>query len=93
MLAQIDWHSKRLNRITQSLLESAFHEEADDRFLVSSLVQEIFRMTILPLIQCYTDKVSLMSLLTTSSIVSDKISIVDVARLREMVSEGKARVH
>ena len=44
-------------------------ETANAKFLVSSLVPEIFGLTILPLFQCYRDNESLMSALQTSDIV------------------------
>ena len=77
-----------LDRITKSLLESETltkSQAANARFLVSSLIQEAFRLTILPTVQCYTDKACLMNVLRSSSIVHN-------ARLREMVSEEKVKV-
>ena len=38
-------------------------EAANAKFLVSSLVPEIFGLTILPLFQCYRDNASLMRLI------------------------------
>lgn len=91
----ISWQSKRLIRVTKSPLASetlSLGEGADAGFLVSSLVQEIFKMTCLPLVNCYTDNNSLTDTLETTKVISDRRLRVDVARLREMVSEKEIAV-
>ena len=91
----IGWQSKRLNRVTKSPLASetlALSEGADAGFLVASLVQEIFNLPSLPLIQCFTDNRSLTDTLVTTRVISDRRLRVDVARLREMVAEKEISV-
>ena len=86
----ISWQSKRLYRVTKSPLASetlALCEGADAGFLVSSLVREIFNLPSLPPVQCYTDNRSLTDTLVTTKVISDRRLRVDVARLREMISE------
>ena len=87
-VAPISWQSKKLERVTKSPLASeasALGEAADAGFLVSSLVQEIFGLSSLPPVHCFTDNGSLTSALETSTIISDRRLRVDIGRLREMV--------
>ena len=89
------WQSRKLNRVPKSPLASetlALSEGADAGFLVASLVQEIFNMPSLPLIQCFTDNRSLTDTLVTTRVISDRRLRVDVARLREMVAEKEISV-
>ena len=86
----IVWKSTRLNRVTKSPLASealSLAEAADTGFLVSTLVQEIFHLSTLPSVICYTDNHSLTDTLVTINVISDKRLKVDVARLREMVTK------
>ena len=62
-------------------------EASDAGFLVSTLVQEIFRLSTLPRVICYTDNRSLTDTLVTTKVISDTRLKVDVARLREMVTK------
>ena len=94
-IAPISWQSKKLERVTKSPLASetlALGEAADAGFLVSSLVQEIFGLSKLPPVHCYTDNRSLTNALETSTIISDRRLRVDIARLREMVSKSEIKV-
>ena len=70
----------------------ALSEAADAGFLVSSLLQEIFGLSSLPPVYCYTDNCSLTSALETSTIISDRRLRVDIARLREMVAKSEIKV-
>ena len=86
----IMWKSTRLNRVTKSPLASealSLAEASDAGFLVSTLVQEIFRLSTLPRVICYTDNRSLTDTLVTTKVISDMRLKVDVARLREMVTK------
>ena len=56
------------------------------------MVQKIFRLTILSLVESYIDNTFLISVLPTISIVNDKQLRVDITRLREMISKGKTRI-
>ena len=89
-VAPIIWQSKRLDRVTKSPLASealSLGEAADAGFLVSTLVQEIFRLPALPKVICYTDNRSLTDTLVTTRLIKDKRLRVDVSRLREMVTK------
>ena len=91
----ISWQSRKLTRVTKSPLASetlALNEAADSGFLIASMVQEIFGLASLPQVECFTDNDSLNKTLQTTKIVSDKRLRVDIARLREMVSEGEINV-
>ena len=91
----ISWQSKKLTRVTKSPLASetlALNEAADSGFLIASMVQEMFGLSSLPMVDCFTDNGSLTETLQTSKIVSDKRLRVDIARLREMVAEGEINV-
>ena len=91
----INWQSKRLNRVTKSPLASetlALSEGADAGFLVSSQVQEIFKLSSLPVVRCLTDNRSLTDTLVTTRVISDRRLRVDVARLREMVEKCEIEI-
>ena len=82
-VAPIIWQSKRLDRVTKSPLASealSLGEAADAGFLVSTLVQEIFRLPALPKVICYTDNRSLTDTLVTTRLIKDKRLGVDVSR-------------
>ena len=92
VVAPISWQSKKLERVTKSPLASetlALGEAADAGFFVSSLVKEIFDLSVLPPVHCFTDNKSLTSALETYNLISDRRLRVDIARLREMVSKKK----
>ena len=94
-VAPISWQSKKLNRVTKSPLASetlALSEAADTGFLIASMVQEMFCLSSMPRVECFTDNGSLTETLQTSKIVVDKRLRVDIARLREMVSEEEISV-
>merc|ERR1712105_80772 len=81
--------------VTKSPLASealALREAANAGFFVSTLVQEIFGLPVLPEVNCFTDSESLTNTLETSTIVKDRRLRVDLARLREMVSESEIKV-
>ena len=91
----ISWQSKKLDRVTKSPLASetlALSDAADAGFLISALIQEIFGLSKLPPIQCFTDNKSLTRTLETSNLISDRRLRVDMARLREMVSKEEIEV-
>ena len=74
-VAPISWQSKKLNRVTISSLASetplASNEGAGAGFLVTALVQEIFKPSFLPSVECYTDNSSLEEIIHTLNIISD----------------------
>ena len=61
-------------------------------FLFFSLVQEVFGLSSLPVVHCYTDNACLCETLWSTKVISDKGLRVDVARLWEMVSRNEIRV-
>ena len=94
-VAPISWQSKKLNRVTKSPLASetlALNEGADAGFLVAALVQEIFKLSFLPSVECYTDNSSLEETIHTSNIISDRRLRMDMSRVREMVREEEIKV-
>jgi transposase InsO family protein len=94
-VAPICWQSKKLSRVTKSPLASetlALCEAADAAFLVSTMLQEIFKMSSLPPIECVTDNGSLYDTLQTTNIISDRRLRVDIARLRELVKNKEIDV-
>ena len=91
----IKWKSTRLNRVTKSPLASealSLAEASDAGFLVSTLVQEIFCLSTLPRVICYTDSRSLTDTLVTTKVISDTRLKIDVARLREMTAKEEITV-
>ena len=68
------------------------NEGADAGFLVAALVQEIFKLSFLPSVECYTDNSSLEETIHTSNIISDPQLRVDMSRVREMVREEEIKV-
>lgn len=96
LVIPICWSSKKLNRVTKSPLASetlALCEGADAGFLVSTMLQEIFQLSKLPKVICFTDNKSLNETLKTSTIVTDRRLRVDIARLREMIVEEEIKVN
>ena len=94
-VAPISWQSRKLTRVTKSPLASetlALSEAADSGFLIASMIQEMYRLASLPIVECFTDNGSLTETLQTSKIVCDKRLRVDIARLREMVDEKEINV-
>ena len=90
--APISWKSKRLDRITKSPLAteiSAVADAADYGHLVASMVQEIFCLKEIPVIELMTDSFSLKEHLVSKKIISDPRLRVDIARLREMSELGE----
>ena len=67
-------------------------EASDVGFLVSTLVQEIFCLSTLPRVICYTDSRSLADTLVTTKVISDTRLKVDVARLREKIDKEEIKV-
>ena len=91
-VAPIRWQSKKLSRVTKSPLASetlALGEAADAGFLIACMVQEIFGLSSLPVVECVTDNASLIETLKTSKLTTDTRLRVDIARLRQMISEGE----
>ena len=91
-VAPIRWQSKKLARVTKSPLASetlALGEAADAGFLIACMVQEIFRLSSLPMVECFTDNASLVETLKTSKLTIDTRLRVDISRLREMISQGE----
>ena len=91
-VAPIRWQSKKLARVTKSPLASetlAMGEAADAGFLVACMIQEIFRLSSLPKIECITDNSSLVETLKTSKLTIDTRLRVDISRLREMIAHGE----
>ena len=53
------------------------------------MIKEIFRLGVIPHIQCYCDNKSLINNLVSSRIVSDRRLRVDIARIKEMVERNE----
>ena len=70
----------------------ALNESADAGFLVAALVQEIFKVSFFPSVECYTDNSSLEETIHTSNIISDRRLRVDMSRVREMLTEKEIKV-
>ena len=66
----------------------ALSETADAGFLMASVWQEVFGLSVLPKV-CGTDNESLKEALYSSKVVSDRRLRVDIARLREMIEEDE----
>ena len=95
-MVPIAWQSKKLTRVTKSPLASealALSEAADAALLVATMIKEIFRLGVIPHIQCYCDNKSLINNLVSSRIVSDRRLRVDIARIKEMVERNEINVH
>ena len=87
-IAPVMWQSKKLNRVTKSPLASetmAFAEAADAGYLIASLVQEVFLLSVPPTVECFTDSAQLTDFLKTSHVIQDTRLRVDIARIREML--------
>ena len=94
-VAPIIWQSRKLQRVTKSPLASetlALCDVADAAFLVASFLKEIFNLSRMPIIECYTDNKSLIDNLKTSKIINDRRLRVDMARLKEMLRENEIKV-
>ena len=65
---------------------------ADAGFLVAALVQEIFKLSFLPSVECYTYNSSPEDTIHTSNMISDWRLRVDMSRVREMVREEEIKV-
>ena len=94
-VAPVSWQSKKLNRVTKRPLASealALSEAADASFLMASIWQEVFGLSMLPKVLCRTDNESLEEALYSSKIVSDRHLQVDITCLREMVEENEIQV-
>lgn len=57
-----------------------------------SLSLQVFGLTILPPVQCYTNNASLTSIPETLIIVNDRRLRADIVRLKEMISEENVKV-
>ena len=91
----ISRQSKKLNRVTKSPLVSktlALSEAADAAFLMASIWQEVFGLSVLPKVLCRTDNDSLKEALYSSKVVSDRHLRVDIACLREIVKQDEIQV-
>ena len=87
-VAPVTWQSKKLHRVTKSPLASetlALGEGADAGHLIASMLKEIFPLSNLPTVSCFTDNMSLRDALHTTHIVDDMRLRVDIARLRESI--------
>ena len=94
-VAPISWQSKKLSHVTKSHLASealALSEAADAGFLMASIWQEVFGMSVLPKVLRRTDNESLKEALYSSKVVSDRCLRVNITRLREMVEEDEIQV-
>ena len=91
-IAPIRWQSKKLERVAKSPLASetlALGEAADAGFMIACMVQEIFRLPSIPVVECFTDNASLIETLKTSKLTSDTRLRVDISRLRQMINKGE----
>lgn len=78
-----------MDKVTKSLFSFkifTLSEAADVRFIIYSLIQVSFELTILAPIQCSVDNVLPNSILETACIITDKRLRKDQARLREMMT-------
>ena len=94
-VAPIHWQSKRLNRVTKSPLSSeimAACEALDAGYLIASMLRELFALSDLPEIICFTDSASLCDVLKTSTVISDKRMRVEISRLKEMIRLKEAKL-
>ena len=92
----IIWQTKEFDRVTKSHLASetlalALAEATEAGYLVAKMVQEIFQLSTLQIIECLTDNASLCETLKTSTTASDKKLRVDIALLREMVDRKEIK--
>lgn len=74
-LVLISWQSKRLVRVTKSLLAFvvlSLEEATNASFLMSSFIQEIFNMSALPIIYCYSNNRSLADTRKTTRVISNR---------------------
>ena len=67
----------------------ALSEEADAGFLMASIWQQIFGLSVLPKVLRCTDNESLKEALYSSKVVSDRRLRVDITHLQEMVKEDE----
>ena len=87
-IAPIYWSSKKLDRVTKSPLATPtleFCEVADAGVLIAVMLQEIFRLSILPEVLRKTDNASLVETLKLSNLVVDWHLRVDEARVKEVM--------
>ena len=90
----ISWQSKKLDRVTKSPIASeasALSDGADSAYLIACQLKEIFPKSCTR-VSCFTDNKSLVDTLKTTKVHRDKRLMVDVARIKEMVSEGEIKV-
>ena len=74
-IAPFSWQSKKLDRVKKNplALEAlALGVAADAGFLISSLVQEVFALSSLPVVLYYTDNASSYEILWSTKVISDK---------------------
>ena len=91
----ITWKSKKLERVTRSLMASetmALAESADAGHFVALMTKEIFGLKTVPRVFYKTDNKSLEEHLKNSKVIQDLRLRVDSARLREMVKLGEIKV-
>ena len=91
-IAPIRWQSKKLERVAKSPLASetlALGVAADAGFMIACMVQEVFRLPSLPVVECFTDNASLIETLKTSNITSDTRLRVEISSLRQMITKGE----
>ena len=93
-LVPILWQSKKLKRITKSLIASetlALGETADAGLLIANMMKEIYKLSSLPIVQCYTDSKSLNDALHTTNTIEDLSIRVEIARLRQMLENREIK--
>lgn len=74
-LVSISWQSKKLVRVTKSLFAFVvlpLEESTNSGFLMPSFIQEIFNMSALPVVCCYSNNRSLADTLKTTSVISNR---------------------
>ena len=57
------------------------------------MLQEIWKLPTLPQVQCMTDNASLVESIKSTKLVPDKRLRVDIARLKEMISNNEVSLH
>ena len=93
--APIEWTSKKLERVTKSPLASetaAMADAADAGWLAANMLKEIFCLTHLPKIICYSDSKSLKDHLNSTKVIQDPRLRVDAGRLRQMVDKKEIEI-
>ena len=89
--ALVEWHSKRIKRIVKSTIGAeclAAVEAVEHGMLIGSILKESLKITYLPML-LFCDNKSLVEASHSTTSVSDKRLRVDIALLRELISNSE----